>query len=94
MSDISPVADLKSLQKLVLDEMSVSDLTPLRSLSLIELSILGIRVTDLSPIKGMPLKRLRLDYGADREGFLRSLAGLEFINDEPAAVFWKGVGAR
>jgi hypothetical protein len=34
---------------------------------------------------------LRIDYQADREEFVRSLSGLESINDMPAAEFWKDV---
>ena len=49
---------------------------------------------DLTPLEGMPLKRLRLDYRADRAMFLRSFTGLEFINDKPAADFWKEVDGK
>jgi hypothetical protein len=94
ISDLSEVAKLKSLRWLVLDEMPITDLTPLRGLSIDNLNIRGTRVADLDPILGLPLKKLRLDYRPDRAEFLRSCAGLEFINDQPAAEFWKGVGAK
>jgi hypothetical protein len=51
-------------------------------------------VTDLTPIKEMPLRSLRLDYRADHREFLRSFKGLEFINDKPAAEFWKEPGGQ
>jgi hypothetical protein len=94
VSDLSLLADVKSLRWLVLDDMPVSDLTPLRGLRLRKLSLKGIPATDLSPIKGMPLKALRLDYDADREELVRSFTGLELINEQPAAEFWKDVGGK
>ena len=94
VSDLSLLADVKSLRWLVLDDMPVSDLTPLRGLRLRKLSLKGIRATDLGPIKGLPLKGLRLDYDADREELVRSFKGLELINEKPAAEFWKDVGEK
>ena len=94
VSDLSPLAEMKSLRELLLDEMPVSDLSPLRGLPLSKLSLRGVRATDLSPIKAMPLKSLRIDYRADREELLRSLTGLESINDKPAAEFWKDVAGK
>jgi hypothetical protein len=79
---------------LVLDATAVSDLAPLRGLGLKELSIRNIPATDLSPLKDLPLRSLRLDYRADREEFVRSFKGLEFINDKPAADFWKEVDGK
>jgi Leucine-rich repeat (LRR) protein len=93
-ADLAPLAGLGDLRMLVLDAMPVSDLTPLRGLGLKELSIRGTQVTELSLIKELPLRRLRLDYRPDREAFLRSLTGLEFINDKPTADFWKEVAGK
>ena len=87
LSEVSLVADLKSLWRLILEEMPVADLTPLRDLDIIDLNIMGTRVTDLTPIKGLPLKRLGFDYRPDRAEFLRSFAGLEVVNDKPVAEF-------
>ena len=67
----------------------MSDLTPLRGLGVKELGIHGTKVTDLTQIKDLPLRQLGLDYRPEREAFLRSLTGLEVINDKPAAEFWK-----
>jgi hypothetical protein len=94
VSDISVLASLKPLRRLLLESMPVSDLTPLHGLGLNDLSLKGTKVTDLSPIKRLPLQRLQLDYRADREKFLRSLPGLESINDKPAAEFWKEVSGK
>jgi Leucine-rich repeat (LRR) protein len=94
VSDLSVLASLKSLQELYLDSMPVTDLAPLRDLSLNGLSIRGIRAADLTPIQKLPLKGLRLDYHHDREAFVRSFPNLEFINEKPAAEFWKEVGGK
>src|SRR5262249_30712085 len=92
VSDLSPLAEMKSLRGLELYGVPVSDLSPLRVLPLSALDIRGVRATDLSPIKALPLKELWIDYRADRQELLRSLMGLESINDKPAAEFWKDVG--
>jgi hypothetical protein len=91
VSDIAPLASLKSLRRLLLDSTSASDLTPLRGLGLKELSIRNIPAKDYSPLKDLALKSLRLDYRADREKFVRSFKELERINDKPAADFWQEV---
>ena len=85
---------MPSLWNLVLDSTAVSDLTPLRGSNLKVLSILKILAKDLTPLKELPLKRLRLDYRADREEFVRSFTGLEAINDKPTADFWKEVDGK
>jgi hypothetical protein len=46
-------------------------------------------VSDLTPLEGMPLRQLGLDFRAERDtAVLRSLTGLQQINDIPAAEFW------
>jgi eukaryotic-like serine/threonine-protein kinase len=94
VSDLAPLASLKSLRRLLLDSTSASDLTPLRGPGLKELSIYNIPAKDLSPLKELALTSLRLDYRADRAEFVRSFAGLERINDKPAADFWKEVDGK
>ena len=91
VSDLAPLASLKSLRKLVLDSTSASDLKPLCGLGLKDLSILNIPAKDLSPLQELALNSLRLDYRADREKFVRSFKELERINDKPAADFWQEV---
>jgi hypothetical protein len=94
VSNLPVLAGMKSLRRLFLESMPVSDLTPLRGLGLKELCVKGTKVTDLSPIKGLPLQKLQLDYRADHEKLLRSLRGLESINDKPVADFWKEVDGK
>jgi tRNA A-37 threonylcarbamoyl transferase component Bud32 len=94
VSDLSLLGGMKSLRHLFLESTPVSDLTPLRGLGLKELCVKGTRVTDLSPIKGLSLQKLQLDYRADHEKLLRSLPGLETINDKSVADFWKEVAGK
>src|SRR5262249_24459589 len=94
VSDLSTLAGLKSLRRLVLDSTSASDLKPLRGLGLKELSIRNIPARDLSPLKKLPLRSLRLAYRADREEFVRSFKGLKTINDKPVAEFWKDLDGK
>ncbi len=94
VSDLSVLANMKTLRQLILDSMPITDLTPLRGLKVEVLSIWGSPVNDLTPLKMMPLRQLRLDYRADRKEFLQSLTGLEFINEKPAADFWKEVDGK
>jgi serine/threonine protein kinase len=89
-----PLRSLKALRILLLDDTWITDLGPLRELQLERISLLRSEVTDLTPLNGMSLKQIRIDYRPDREKFLRSLKGLERINDKPAAVFWKEVDAK
>ena len=59
-----------------------------------KLDVSGTKVSDLSLLKGMPLKNLQCDFQADRDAdILRSIRTLETINDKPAAKFWKEVEA-
>jgi hypothetical protein len=94
VDDLNSVASLKSLRRLLLDGTRITTLEPLRPLRLERISLLHTGVTDLTPIQGMPLKQLRLDYRPDREKFVRSFKELELINDKPAAEFWKEVDGK
>jgi hypothetical protein len=54
------------------------------------LSIDDTKVTDLTLLKGMPLKELYCDFQPERDTeVLRSIRTLEKINGKSAAVFWK-----
>ena len=90
--DIPVVRKLQSLTKLILDDTLVTDLESLRGRQLETLSFVGTGIKDLSPLAGMPLAMLRLDYQPDRAPFLRSLKTLRFINERPTEIFWKEVG--
>jgi hypothetical protein len=94
LGNLEAAPSLKSLRVLILDGTGITSLEPLRPLRLERISLLRTAVTDLTPIQGMPLKRLRLDYRPDREKFVRSFTGLEFINDKPVGVFWKEVDGK
>ena len=90
VTDLSPLKDMTALNILILDNTPVTELSMLKGLPLKSLRIQYTKVSDLAPLKGMPLKQiwLTLPSGPDTE-VLRSLKGLEQINDKPAAEFWK-----
>jgi hypothetical protein len=94
LGNLDSVRSLKSLTILIVDGTPITTLEPLRPLRLEQISLLRTGVTDLTPIQGMPLKLLRLDYRPDREKFVRSFKELELINDKPAAEFWKEVDGK
>jgi serine/threonine protein kinase len=90
VTDLSPLKDMTTLRTLVLDDTPVKDLLALKGLPLNALRMCRTNVSDLAPLKGLPLKQLWLDYQPERDAeVLRSLTGLEQINDKPAAEFWK-----
>jgi hypothetical protein len=52
-------------------------------------------VTDLSPLKGMPLESLICDFKPERDAdILRSIPTLLLLNSKPAKEVLKGVNAR
>jgi hypothetical protein len=52
-------------------------------------------VSDLAPLRGMPLKEIHCDFQRERNAeVLRSLTTLEKINGKPAAEFWKEVDGK
>jgi hypothetical protein len=81
---------MRTLRTLVLDDTPVTDLSGLKGLPLNSLRLYRTKVSDLAPLKGLPLKQLCLDFRPERHAeVLRSLTGLEQINEMPAAEFWK-----
>ena len=60
VSDLAPLAKMKSIKKLNLYSTPVADLSPLRGLQLTHLNLAQTKVADLSPLKGMKLERLDL----------------------------------
>jgi len=58
VEDISPLRALKHLQVLNMGDCRVSDLSPLSELSLTALDVRKTQVSDLAPLKRMPLVRL------------------------------------
>jgi Leucine-rich repeat (LRR) protein len=90
VSDLSHLKDMTTLRQLVLDETPVTDLSALKGLRLKSLRMYHTKVSDLAPLKGLPLQLLYLDFRPERDALvLRSLTGLEGINDQPVAEFWK-----
>jgi hypothetical protein len=62
----------------------------LRGLSLVAFQFNGTRVTDLSPIEGMPLTSIEFEFQLPRDAeVLRSLKSMERINRKPVAEFWQ-----
>ncbi len=54
------------------------------------LSLSGTPITDLSPLKELPLQELSCDFKPERDTqLLKSIKTLKSINGKPAAAFWK-----
>lgn len=60
VSDVRPLAAMKSLATVRLTGNPVSDLSPLKGMKLRDLDLVDTLVKDLSPLAGMPLERLAL----------------------------------
>ncbi|MFN0018269.1 MAG: SUMF1/EgtB/PvdO family nonheme iron enzyme [Pirellulaceae bacterium] len=94
----TPVQDLSPLQGMNLADLNcestaVSDLSLLAGMPLVDINYRGTKVTDISALKGMPLTRVTCDFNPDRDAqILREIKTLQFINNQPAAKFWKEVG--
>ena len=77
----------------------VTDISPVRVLAKLKTLIYNGNfpagmgtLTDLSPLKDMPLKRLWYEIKPERDkALLQSIKTLETINETPAAEFWKQV---
>ncbi|HVK12613.1 MAG TPA: transporter substrate-binding protein, partial [Gemmataceae bacterium] len=88
------VADLSGLTGAPLTYLNirqtrVADLSPIKGAKLTELNCANTRVMDLSPLTGMPLRRLTLDFQAERDAaVLRAIKTLEKINGRKAEEFW------
>jgi hypothetical protein len=63
-------------------------------MKLMHLGCDGTKVTDLSPLRGMPLIELRCDLKPERDAeILHSLKSLETINGKSVKEFWKALEA-
>jgi hypothetical protein len=59
------------------------------------LSFENTQVSDLSPLKGMPLESIRGNFNPERDAaILRSIKTLQQINGKPVKEFWKEVDAK
>jgi formylglycine-generating enzyme required for sulfatase activity len=96
--DLSLLANMTTLRDLILQEMPVSDLTPLQGLKLRWLAMVNNQVSDLSPLRGMELNAIGLTPKNISKGMdiLRDMTSLKTIGvgfDKakylPAAAFWE-----
>jgi Leucine-rich repeat (LRR) protein len=96
--DLSLLRDMTSLRDLCLQEMPVSDLTPLQGLKLRGLALVNSQVSDLSPLRKMELHYISLTPRNIIKGLdvLRDMKSLETIGvgyssaeSFPAAEFWE-----
>ncbi len=59
-------------------------------MALLHAHLTGTKVTDLSPLQGMPIDEISFDFKRARDAdFLRSLKTVRKINNKPAAEFRK-----
>jgi hypothetical protein len=78
------------LASLELDGTKVANLAPLRGMKLITLVISNTPVTDLTPLKDLPLQRLEAEKVAADFAPLKAVRTLKTINDLPVAEFFRG----
>ena len=91
VADLTPLEGKSTLKHLGCGDRA-SDLSSLEGPSPESLHA-GPLMTDLSPLKGMPLGKLSFPtFKAERDAeILRAIPTLKIINDQPAARFWKAV---
>jgi serine/threonine protein kinase len=92
---LSHFKDCKNLRYLILNYLPLTDAGLAHFKECKELTRLAInhtKVSDLSPLRRMPLRELECDFRPERDAeILRSIKTLEKINGKPAAEFWKDV---
>jgi Leucine-rich repeat (LRR) protein len=90
VKDLSPLRAVKTLRSLVLGASRVIDLAPLEGLPLDHLGLTAA-VTDLSPLRKVPLKSVHLGFQPFRgdTGVLRAIPTLGTINNVSAREFLK-----
>jgi len=95
VKDLTPLNGM-SLTTLNVAITPVADLSPLTGMPLTNLYLFdgryqnGTNITDHTPLRGLPLHELTLNFQPERDGeLLRSIKTLEVINDKPVAAFWK-----
>lgn len=91
-TDFTPLKGMP-LDTLYASFTKMGDLSVLHKMPLTTLEIPGCpNISDLSPLKELPLKYLGVDFKPDRDAdILRSIKTLETINGKSAAEFWKAV---
>ncbi len=95
LQNLAPLTGLTQLEELVLDQCpNLSSVEALAKLPLKRLSIVGTRITDLSPLAGLPLERLdfepkNITKGMDALRAIGSLTNFGPAPVQPAAAFWR-----
>jgi len=80
IKDLTPLAGCLKLKTLIIQNNPVKNLTPLQGLHLEELNLRDTHITDLSPLRGQPLKRLLLPLSVDDLTPLAGCPDLEEIS--------------
>ena len=85
--DYSPLAELKGLVTLKLEDSPISDLTPLKGLkSLQYLNLYGARVKDITPIADLPLRYLNVIDEDEDDSLQNSPAVRKILSRFPSGV--------
>ena len=86
---LTPLKDLP-LTELVCARTRITSLAPLKGMTTLRvLHCDANRLDDLTPIGGLSLRELSIDFDRDRHGkVLRAMKTLEKINGMPAEQFW------
>ena len=74
ITDLAPLAKMRTLKELDLSRTGARDLSPLKGLLIEKLSLNSTKVSDLAPLQGLPLRTLSLRYTAVSD--LQPLTGL------------------
>jgi serine/threonine-protein kinase len=91
--NLSPLAGMH-LGEITFNGTRVSDLSPLVGMPLAYVGCLTTNVPDLNLLRGMQLRGIWCDIKSQGDiAILRSFAGLEMIDGNPAANFWTKVDA-
>ena len=89
-ADLRSIRSMKELKILSLASTPLHDLSPLAGMELWQLNLKGTSLGDLSSLRQMKLRELLCDVDRKRDlPVLRSLRGLEKINDLPVEEFWR-----
>jgi hypothetical protein len=89
VSDLTPLKGM-NLNLLNATSTKVSSLSPLAGMKVGDLRFADTPVIDISPLEGMHISHIHGDFRSEQSlETLRSIKGLERINDLPAHEFWK-----
>lgn len=94
--DLTPLRGMQ-IGKLVFSETAVTDISPLENSQVEQLYFSRTPVADLAPLANISVKELGCSvplFDPPTEQVLRSLEGLESIQNEPPSLFWVQHAAR